>query len=132
MPYKNCYSCHVGVDGKGLNYFKTKPSTIDFKIGFSPMRSERRPEKFVVLRHVPLDQGTFKYYAEGALSNFDSLPTWKMATPHTIRRKTPQNEECNNCHGNSNFFLQEKDVIARYRKANEKVIVPVEMLPARK
>jgi len=132
MPYKNCYSCHVGTDGKGLKFFKTEPSTLDFKIGLNPVLSERRPEKFVVLRHVPIDQDTFRFYTEDGLTNFDSLPTWKMATPHTIRRKTPQNETCNNCHGNADLFLRARDVKRKYLNANKKVIVPPEMIPGQK
>jgi hypothetical protein len=100
MPYKNCYACHVGKDKNGMKYFKTKESFMDFKIGLNPLKSEKRPEKFVTLRHVPVDHGTFDFYVKNGLTNFDKLPTWKTATPHNIRRKTPQNESCNACHGN--------------------------------
>jgi thiosulfate/3-mercaptopyruvate sulfurtransferase len=131
MPYKNCYACHVGTDAKGLAYFKTQSSAMNFKIGLNPAPSERRPEKFVVLRHVPIDQDTFKYYIDGALTRFDNLSTWKMATPHTIRRKTPQNETCNSCHGNAELFLQKGDVEPKYLKANQKVIVPPDMIPGK-
>ena len=131
MPYKNCYSCHVGTDTQGLSYFKTEPSTIDFKIGLNAAPSEKRPEKYVVVRHVPADQDTFSFYVDGGLANFDNLPTWKMATPHTIRRKTPQNETCGSCHGNTDLFLQEEDVEDKYLGANKKVIVPPDMIPAK-
>jgi hypothetical protein len=128
-PYKNCYSCHVGKDGAGLAYFKTEPSEMGFKIGLNPQPSERHPEKFVVLRHIPVDQGLFSYYVDDALGNFDSLPNWKMATPHTIQRQTAQNAACDNCHGNRKLFLQESDVRRKYRQANRNVVVSDEMIP---
>ena len=131
MPYKNCYSCHVGKDTNGLNYFKVEPSVIDFKIGLSPKRSEDRPEKYVVVRHVPVDRDLFSFYVEGVFDNFDSAPTWKPATPHTIRRSTPQNSDCNNCHGNRELFLQPGDVRSEYMGANIPVIVPDDMIPAK-
>jgi thiosulfate/3-mercaptopyruvate sulfurtransferase len=129
MPYKNCYACHVGRDDQGLAYFKTKGSLLNFKIGLNPLQSERRPEKFAVLRHVPTDPDTFKFYLKNSLSNFDALPTWKFATPHNIRRQTPQNKSCNACHGNAELFLRKEDVKPEYLEANAKVIVPPEMVP---
>lgn len=129
MPYKNCYACHVGKDKNGMKYYKTKESFMDFKIGMNPLKSEKRAEKFVTLRHVPVDHGTFDFYVKNGLSNFNKLPTWKMATPHNIRRKTPQNESCNACHGNEKLFLMEKDVKPDYLEANRGVIVTSDMLP---
>jgi len=132
MPYKNCFSCHVGKDKEGVGYFKTKPSTIDFKVGLNPLRSERRPEKFVTLRHVPVDHGTFDFYVKNGLANFDALPNWKFATPHNIRRKTPQNEACNNCHGNSELFLVGNAVDPKEKQANKDVIVPDGLIPKKR
>jgi thiosulfate/3-mercaptopyruvate sulfurtransferase len=129
MPYKNCYSCHVGRDDQGLTYFKTKGSMLNFKIGINPLQSEKRPEKFVTVRHVPVDPNTFKYYSNINLSNFNALPTWKLATPHNIRRQTPQNKSCNACHGNNQLFLGKNDVKPEHFEANKKVIVPLEMIP---
>jgi len=129
MPYKNCYSCHFGRDKKGLKFYKTKGSTIDFKIGLNPLRSKDHPEKFVVVRHVPVDRNSFQFYVQNGLTNFDKLPNWKLATPHNIRRKTPQNSSCNSCHGNEKLFLLKKDVDPAYLNANRCVIVPPEMIP---
>jgi thiosulfate/3-mercaptopyruvate sulfurtransferase len=129
MPYKNCYSCHFGKDNLGYKYFKTKASTVEFKIGLNPVKSAKRPEKFVTLRHVPVDQHSFKFYVEDGLTNFDKLPTWKLATPHNIRRKTPQNETCNSCHESPDLYLLEKDVKQEYLNANKNVIVPPELIP---
>jgi thiosulfate/3-mercaptopyruvate sulfurtransferase len=129
MPYKNCYACHVGRDEQGLAYFRTKGSKLNFKIGLNPYQSDKRPEKFVTVRHVPVDHDTFKYYTQTSLTNFDASPTWKLATPHNIRRQTPQNKSCNACHGNDQLFLRERDVDPEYLKANANVIVPMEMVP---
>ena len=129
MPYKNCYACHVGKDKLGYKYFKTKQSALDFRIGLNPLKSKKRPEKFVMLRHIPGDQETFKFYVGNGLSNFDELPTWKLCTPHNIRRKTPQNKACNSCHGNADLFLLEKDVKQEYLNANKRVIVSPDLIP---
>jgi thiosulfate/3-mercaptopyruvate sulfurtransferase len=128
-PYKNCSGCHVGKDKAGLTFFKTNPSTTEFKIGLNALQSEKRPEKFVTVRHIPVDQGTFDFYVKNGLSNFDTVPTWKLATPHNIRRQTPQNKSCNACHGNEHLFLLRCDVKPQYLKANEGVIVPRDSVP---
>jgi len=78
---------------------------------------------------VPVSPGTFGFYVEDALANFDKLPTWKLATPHNIQRKTPQNASCNACHGNASIFLQEKDVEEAERGANKGVVVPDNLIP---
>jgi thiosulfate/3-mercaptopyruvate sulfurtransferase len=131
MPYKNCTSCHVGKDKLGFNFFKTKESFLDFKIGLNSLKSEKRPERYVTVRHVPVDQGSYNFYVPNGLTNFDKLPTWKLATPHNIRRQTPQNKTCNACHGNPDLFLLPKDVKPAYLKANEQVIIQPDMIPGK-
>jgi thiosulfate/3-mercaptopyruvate sulfurtransferase len=120
--YKNCYSCHVAQQD-GVPYYQIEPSVMDFKIGRNPLQSEERPWKYVPLRHVPIDPESFHYYGENLLPNFDALPTWKYATPHNIQRITPQNETCQSCHGNAEFFLTADDVLSEELEANEEVIV---------
>jgi thiosulfate/3-mercaptopyruvate sulfurtransferase len=102
---------------------------LNFKIGLNPLQSENRPEKFVTLRHVPVDPNTFKYYLKASLSNFNVMSTWKLASPHNIRRQTPQNKSCNACHGKAELFLGKNDVKPEYMEANAKVIVSPEMVP---
>jgi thiosulfate/3-mercaptopyruvate sulfurtransferase len=131
MPYKNCYRCHFGKDSLGYKFFKTGASTLEFKIGLNPLQSDRRPEKFVTLRHVPVDQKSFRFYVENGLANFSTLPTWKLATPHNIRRKTPQNTTCNACHGNAALYLLGKDVKPEYLEANAPVIVSPDQIPGK-
>jgi hypothetical protein len=125
--YKNCYSCHVALEGDTA-YFKTEPSVMSFEIGLNPIQSEDRPWKYVPVRHVPIDRESFAYYGEDLLPNFDALPTWKYATPHTIQRNTPQTETCNSCHGSTDFFLTADDVLPDELEANKNVIV--EDIPA--
>ena len=129
QTYKNCSSCHVADDEHGNSFFKTKNSWLDFKIGLNPLKSDKRPEKFAVLRHAPVDKKTFGFYVKDGLGNFDKLPTWKFATPHNILRKTKQNSSCNSCHGNKDLFLLEKDVEESVKGANKGVIVPDNMIP---
>ncbi len=130
QAYNNCYGCHVGVDKKGLPYFKTTKSEFSFKIGRNPAKTKGRPYDYVVVRHVPVTRDTFKFYGDNILSNFDALPTWKYATPHTIQRTPPQSRDCNSCHGNADLFLTAKDIPPEEKKANKKVIVT--KIPAKK
>jgi thiosulfate/3-mercaptopyruvate sulfurtransferase len=121
--YKNCYNCHVAVDEKGLPCRTSDPIVMDFKIGYNPLRSSERSYEYVVLRHVPTCTGTCDYYGTNLLPDFDSLSTWKYATPHNIQLNTPQNASCNACHGNTGLFLTEEDVNPEEAEANKGVIV---------
>lgn len=131
QEYKNCYSCHVSEDKAGTQFFKSKPSSMGFKIGLNPDKSEKRPEQFVTLRHIPVDKGLFEFYIKDGLTGLDNLPTWKMTTPHNIRRKTSQNAACNNCHGVKALYLLADDIAEEEREANKGVIVPKDSIPAR-
>jgi thiosulfate/3-mercaptopyruvate sulfurtransferase len=122
-PYKSCFNCHVGLDEEGLTYFKTDPSQMTFKIGRNPLKSDERPWDYVLVRHVPTARDTFAFYGQDLLPGYDSVPTWKYAPVHNIRRSTPQNEECNNCHGNAAIFLSAADVPEDELEANKDVIV---------
>ncbi len=129
QAYKNCFKCHVGTDKKGLPYFKCKETKILFKIGLNPKKSKERPHDYVILRHSPANPGLFDFYVKNALSDFHTLSTWKFATPHNIRRITPQNKECNNCHGQASLFLTRDDMAEWELKANAEVVVPIERIP---
>jgi len=130
QAYTSCFNCHVATDKNDQKYFEVESHSLGFKIGLNPLRSKKYPEKFVTVRHVPVDPDTFKFYVKDGLSRFDMRPTWKMATPHNIRRQTSQNKSCDNCHGNTNLFLMETSVRPNYLKANRSVIVPPNMIPA--
>ena len=109
--------------GDGSAGFTLESTQIDFKIGRNPIQSGYRPWKFVPVRHVPVTEDSFSDYGENLLDDFDALPTWKYATPHTIQRITPQNESCNSCHGNADIFLTADDVTPEELRANWRVIV---------
>ena len=122
-PYKSCYNCHVGLDDKGLPYYKTDESKLTFEIGRNPIQSEDRPWDYVLVRHVPVAPDTFAFYEDNLLADFDNAPTWKYATPHNIQRVTAQNESCDSCHGNEELFLTADDVDSEELEANADVIV---------
>jgi len=127
QQYLNCASCHLTKDWGEDKY----ASWADFKIGLNHRQSEKRPERFVTVRHVPVHPDLFAPYVDKALTNFNVLPTWKMATPHNIRRQTQQNKDCNNCHGNWNVFLMRRDVEKDLIKANHSVMVPPAKVPTK-
>lgn len=129
QAYTSCVSCHIGKTKDGRKYYEVKDHELGFKIGLSPLKSKDRPETFVTVRHAPVDHKSFHFYAKDALKNFDVAPTWKLTTPHNIRRQTPQNKTCDACHGNPDLFLLEKDVRPEYLKANKSVIVPKNLIP---
>lgn len=127
---KSCFGCHTGVDDQGIKYFRTEGTEMTFKIGLNPLQSPERPWAYAPVRHAPAAPGLYDFYAEGLLSEFDAVPTWKYATPHNIQRNTPQNASCTSCHGQDALFLRAEDVDPATREANRSVIVPPDRLPA--
>lgn len=123
VAYKHCSNCHVQQSDEGVPFYKVDPSKMAFKIGRNPIKSEERPWDYVPLRHVPIARDSFAYYGENLLPNFDNRETWTYATPHNIQRVTPQNADCNACHGNADVFLTEGDVLTSTLAANQNVIV---------
>lgn len=130
VAYKNCYGCHFALDECGFKYFQTRESVLDFKIGRNLDTTPLRPERFVTVRHVPVAPDSLAFYDEKGLANMDVAPTWKLATPHAIRRSTPQNADCDACHDDPALFLRPGDLRPDSVLANAKVAVPDAMLPA--
>lgn len=131
QPYKNCYSCHVGKDSKGLAYYQVEPSKLLFKIGLNPKKDAAHPYAYATVRHIPSSPELFDFYLPNAMHNFDSIPTWKMATPHNIQRRTSQNQSCNACHGNPSLFLTISEIEGKERQANKPVAVPSRLIPGK-
>lgn len=111
--YKTCYNCHIGEGAR---------SRLDFKIGLSTRADQ--PYTYTVLRHVPVARDTFDKAKKEALPQFDTLPTWKGASPHNILRVTSRNGACNDCHGNEKIFLKESDLLEGDSAANKGMLMP--------
>lgn len=110
QTYKSCNGCHVGGDGITGSSYGT------FKIGQNYMRSDRHDYDYIAVRHIPIAPTTFEEWGVTlGDADYSSAPTWKMATPHNIRKWTPQTEVedgqmCfQNCHS-SDLYLQEADI----------------------
>lgn len=131
QPYANCFGCHVGLDAKGLAYYKNPDEEELLHIGLNPDPNPDRPEKWILVRRVPVVPSSFDYYGKHLLTRFDQANNWKYASPHNIQRRTFQNRECNNCHGNEDLFLTEEKVKPDMRKANAGVIVPRDQIPSK-
>ena len=56
----------------------------------------------------------------------------RRTSPHNIQRKTWQTANCNNCHGNRDLFLSEKDLLDYEIKANASVVVPDNKVPKKR
>lgn len=125
VSYTSCDGCHVAISEKtGKPFFETQATYMTFFIGRNPNPNYHRPYEYVTVRHIPVDRQSYAFYGDNLLPNFDALPTWMYATPHNIQRKTPQNQSCNNCHGNASIFLTADKVNPAERNANLEVIVP--------
>ncbi|MEW6033422.1 MAG: hypothetical protein AB1603_01040 [Chloroflexota bacterium] len=117
-PSTSCFDCHEGTDGVAYR------GELTFKVGLNVEADAQHPERYVVLRHVPVTRNTFEKL-DGSLPGFDAVPTWKMSAPHNIQRVTPQTKSCNVCHGSREPFLTSDDLLPGDSAVNEKVVVPV-------
>jgi len=129
QQYKNCFNCHAGTDKNGLPFFKSDKSRRMLKIGRNPLPSRKDPAAFVLLRHVPVSPRLFQAYGQDLLDRFSTLPTWKRSAPHSIRRFTAQNRNCNHCHGHAELFLNSKELAPWEKKANAGVAIPEGDIP---
>jgi len=118
QPYKNCTNCHNLVADEEPNKYDIDPSVVQFKIAQNP--SPHRPEyDYVVVRHVPVDPGTYDDWGL-TLPGYLDEPTWKYTSPHNILRITPQTTVADGatcataCHGTPDspegWFLRESDL----------------------
>ncbi len=125
--YNNCFGCHVRKDIAGRYMSSYDQKKRYFKIGRNYLKSPDRPYDYIVVRHNPVTRDIFFHVEEkeeSLLSNFDALPTWSYASPHNVRRKTPQNKNCiDTCHGNAMLYLLKgsDDIPEGEEKANEAV-----------
>ena len=95
QPYNNCTACHVGGAWKTDEEYLANSPTLDFRIGIDT-DADRRAE-FVTVRHAPVTPSSFDNWGvAGTLTDFDALPTWKFATPHSVRRWTERTEVSGN------------------------------------
>jgi len=118
QPYKNCTNCHnLVADGK-TDKFEINPSRVQFKIAQNP--SPHRDEyDFVLVRHVPIDPGTYADWGLDLPGYLDE-PTWRYTSPHNILERTPQTTveeglDCfSACHATQDspdgWFLRESDL----------------------
>ncbi|HEY3247180.1 MAG TPA: hypothetical protein VGK88_02660 [bacterium] len=110
---KSCNNCHAGA---GATSFPA------LKIGLN-LRPET-PNRYVLLRHVPTTRDMIDRLTGlvNTLQNFDRVPTWKTATPHSIQRVTARSQSCAACHNNPTLFLRIQDLNPSDSQANGKVV----------
>lgn len=124
QTYVNCYSCHTGMDAQGIRYFQNEREVEGMKIGRNyDKAAPGAGYDYMLVRHEPSDLEVYGHYVKDAFTNFSNTPTWKRTSPHNIQRKTWQNANCNNCHGNRDLFLAETDLLDYEKEANAGVIV---------
>ncbi len=147
QAYKNCNGCHVA--GGGI----TGSSYLSFEIGRNYLKDNARYNDYdyITVRHIPIAPNTFEPWGFDDLAQFEtSEPTWKITTPHNIKRWTPQTapeegQTCSSSCHNTDFYLRTDDIdeyqdanynaatgesgygyddIDREREANSEVIIP--------
>ena len=137
--YKQCFECHVSLDGEDRKTHEVNAATnhlspMSFRIGRNAEPDAMHAKKWVTVRHVPVAPGTFAFYGDDLLPAFDVLPTWRRAAPHTIRRTTPRTDPdggCDaSCHGRRDVFLGPDDLPEAEVAANAGVVVPTPPGPA--
>lgn len=91
QPYNNCTACHTNGEWEHDPIYAEQSPTLDFRIGLNHIADRRF--KWVTVRHAPVATTSYDPWgAEGLLTSYDALPTWKYATPHSIRRWTDRTE----------------------------------------
>ena len=130
QTYVNCYKCHVGKDSEKTAFFQNGREEEGMKIG---LNYDNKPPgagyKYMLVRHVPSYPDMFDFYGKDLFTKFDSVPTWKRASPHNIQKRTWQAANCNHCHGNRGLFLASADLADYEKEANNKVVVPNDKVP---
>ncbi|OHD21890.1 MAG: hypothetical protein A2Y38_05380 [Spirochaetes bacterium GWB1_59_5] len=94
--YRQCNSCHVGAGAT------SSPAII---LGKNP----RKPGQLTTLRLIPTVRDTFKP-AGISMTNFDTLPNYWDTVPHNIAKRTDRTRDCNTCHQNGTYYLDESMV----------------------
>jgi len=138
QPYKSCSNCHdLSDEGNGLD-----PSWLSLKIGFNPRTDFRAEYDYVLVRHIPVDPGTWDNF-DLELPGYLDEATWKYTSPHNIRRWTaqttpPDGGSCSaSCHDSAaaptGYFLRETDLyeadgVTRLPDydANIDVVIPID------
>ncbi len=119
---ERCYSCH-----KEGETFRVERRVRGIKIGknYIPGRSC----KYILVAHVPVSPQTFRDMCGAEPAAFSSMPTWKIALPHSIRARTERAATCGACHNNPSLFLTRNDLEDYEREANSAVLVDLEEIP---
>ena len=141
LPYNNCTDCHVNNEWKTDPYYQNNNPVQDFRIGLNPIKSDagRLRFKFATVRHIPIAPKSFSNWGAGSanLPGYNSVPTWKYTSPHSIQRRTALTDttggkQCmESCHISSNpenkkYFLFKEYVETNWPdevNANEPVYV---------
>lgn len=118
----NCFECHLDYNEDKTKLVGSSEIKVMFRIGLNPSITEKRPYKYVVLRHIPTAENTLDTLGDNLLPNFDEISNWKYSPSHNIQKSTFQNESCEACHNNTKIWLSPKDLRESDSKANEALI----------
>lgn len=91
--YRQCSDCHLGGGAT------SSPALI---LGHNP----RQPGQLTTLRLIPTTRKTFEP-AGLTMANFDVAPNYWDTVPHNIAKRTDRTRDCNVCHQEGTYYLDE-------------------------
>lgn len=119
-----CQGCHVTYadETKTKVTSHTEPLKA-FKIAKNPNPNELLPYQYITVRHIPQVEDMLAGVGYPKLENYDQISNWQHSPTHNIQKYTPQNSDCNSCHGVKKVFLTEDDILPSDSKAVEEYLV---------
>jgi len=91
QDYNNCTACHTAGEWKTDPTYQNNNPAEDFKIGLNPLPNKRF--KYTTVRHIPIARDTYDNWgAAGQMVDYDTQPTWKYTSPHSIRKYTARTD----------------------------------------
>jgi len=107
-----CQNCHVSYKDETQKGVTSHTDPVKaFKIAKNPHPDERHPYKYITVRHIPETVDMLAPVGYSKLDNYDKISNWQRSPTHNIQRFTPQNGDCNSCHGVKKVFLTEDDIL---------------------
>lgn len=118
----NCYECHLDENAEKTKLVSSSQMKIMFRVGLNPEVTEKRPYKYVTLRHVPAQETMLEVVGDNMMPNYEQRVNWNYSPTHNIQKSTFQNESCEACHENTKIWLKLEDLRETDSKANEALI----------
>jgi len=119
-----CQGCHVSFKDETKTGVTSHTDPLKaFKIAKNPNPNELHPYKYITVRHIPQTADMLEGVGYPNLEGYDQISNWQRSPTHNIQRFTPQNGDCNSCHGVSKVFLTNDDILPTDSPAVKELLV---------